>query len=77
MKILVCDPILPAAVQRMRDCCLEVDVRDNITADELIEIISPYHAMVVRSRTKVRRPLLDCAGNLKTHRTRRRRRGQH
>jgi D-3-phosphoglycerate dehydrogenase len=65
MKVLVCDPISPAAVQRMRDCCLEVDVRDNITADELMEIIAPYDAIVVRSRTKVRRPLLDRAENLK------------
>jgi D-3-phosphoglycerate dehydrogenase len=65
MKVLVCDPISPTAVQRMRDACIEVDVRDNITAEELLEVIAPYDAIVVRSRTKVRRPLLDRAENLK------------
>jgi D-3-phosphoglycerate dehydrogenase len=65
MKVLVCDPISPAAVQRMRDACIEVDVRDAITPEELMEVIAPYDAVVVRSRTKVRKPLLDVAGNLK------------
>ncbi len=65
MKVLVCDPISPAAVQRMRDNCLDVDVRDTITPEELMEAIASYDAMVVRSRTKVRQPLLDVAENLK------------
>jgi D-3-phosphoglycerate dehydrogenase len=65
VKVLVCDPISPAAVQRMRDACIEVDVRDNITPEELLEVIPPYDAMVVRSRTKVRKPVIDRAANLK------------
>ena len=65
MKVLVCDPISPTAVQRMRDNCIDVDVRDTITPDELMEAIAPYDAMVVRSRTKVRKALLDKAENLK------------
>jgi len=65
MKVLVCDPISATAVDRMRKCKLEVDVRDTITADELMEIIPGYDAMVVRSRTKVRQPLLDRAEKLR------------
>lgn len=65
MKVLVCDPISPAAVQRMRDACIEVDVHDTITPEELLEVIPPYDAMVVRSRTKVRKPVIDRAANLK------------
>jgi D-3-phosphoglycerate dehydrogenase len=65
MKILICDPISPAAVERMRKCNLDVDVRDSIGADELMEIIPDYEAMVVRSRTKVRKPLIDRAANLR------------
>jgi D-3-phosphoglycerate dehydrogenase len=65
MRVLVCDPISPAAVERMRASCIDVDVRDAITPEELMEVIAPYDAIVVRSRTKVRKPLIDAAGNLK------------
>lgn len=64
MRVLVCDPISPAAVETMRRKGLEVDVRDTITPEELIQTIPPYQAIVVRSRTKVRRPLLEAAANL-------------
>ena len=65
MKVLVCDPISPAAIERMRKCGIEVDVNDSITSEDLVESIAPYDAVVVRSRTKIRRPLIDCAPNLK------------
>jgi D-3-phosphoglycerate dehydrogenase len=65
MRILICDPISPRAVQRLRDAGLEVDVRDAITPEELVETIPAYDAIVVRSRTKVRQALIDRAANLK------------
>lgn len=65
MKVLVCDPISPTAVERMRQCGIEVDVNESITPEDLVESIAPYDAVVVRSRTKIRRPLIDCAPNLK------------
>jgi len=65
MKILVCDSISPKAVERMRQAGLEVDVKDKITPEELLQAISAYDAMVVRSRTKVRKNVLDAASNLK------------
>jgi len=65
MKVLVCDSISPRAVERMRKACIEVDVQDKITADELLKVIGGYDAMVVRSRTKVRKPVIDAAINLK------------
>ena len=58
MKVLVCDSISPRAVERMRTACLDVDVRDKITPEELLVAIGDYDAMVVRSRTKVRKPVL-------------------
>jgi D-3-phosphoglycerate dehydrogenase len=48
----------------MRDAGLEVDVKTSITPDELLRVIDQYEAMVVRSRTKVRQPVLDAARNL-------------
>ncbi len=65
MKVLVCDSISARAVERMRNAGLEVDVQDAITPEELLEAIAPYDAMVVRSRTKVRKPVIDRATNLK------------
>jgi D-3-phosphoglycerate dehydrogenase len=40
-------------------------VQDKITPDELLQVIGGYDAMVVRSRTKVRKPVIDAAKNLK------------
>jgi hypothetical protein len=42
-----------------------VDVRDDITPEELMTVLPAYDGMVVRSRTKVRQPLIDVCPNLK------------
>jgi len=65
MKVLICDPTAPDAIAAMRGAGIEVDVRDDITPDELETVIADYDGMVVRSRTKVREPLIDRAANLK------------
>jgi len=65
MKILVCDPMESSAIERMRLAGLTVDVRDDITPEELNTVLKDYDGMVVRSRTKVRTPLIDLAPNLK------------
>jgi len=49
----------------MRKSGIEVDVRDTITADELLQVVPAYDALVVRSRTKVRRSVIEAASNLK------------
>jgi len=64
-KLLVCDPIADSAVKAMRDAGIDVDVRDDITLDALAEIIGDYEGMVVRSRTKVREPLIEKATKMK------------
>ncbi|HEY73888.1 MAG: 3-phosphoglycerate dehydrogenase [Chloroflexi bacterium] len=65
MKFIICDPIAPSAIAAMREAGIEVDVRDDITPEGLETIIADYDGMVVRSRTKVREPLIDKATNLK------------
>ena len=65
MKLIVCDPTDPKAVAAMREAGIEVDVQDDITPEDLEAVIVDYDAMVVRSRTKVREPLIDKATNLK------------
>jgi hydroxypyruvate reductase len=63
-KLIVCDPIDASAVDAIRELGVDVDVQDDITAEELPDVIAEYDAMIVRSRTKVREPLIDQAVNL-------------
>ena len=65
MKILICDKTEKEYIEQMRAAGLTVDVRDDITPEELPSILPAYDGMVVRSRTKVRQPLLDVCPNLK------------
>lgn len=65
MKVLVCDPVAPVTIQALVDAGIEVDNRPDITADELLRDVVPYHGMVVRSRTRVPKDVIDAARNLK------------
>jgi D-3-phosphoglycerate dehydrogenase len=65
MKILVCDKTEKECIEQMRQAGLEVDYRDDITPEELMSVLPAYDGMVVRSRTKVRKPLIDRCPNLK------------
>jgi len=65
MKILICDKTEKEYIEQMRAAGLTVDVRDDITPEELPNVLPAYDGMVVRSRTKVRRPLIDVSPNLK------------
>lgn len=65
MKIMICDPTSADAIEAIRAAGHDVDVRDDISAEDLPAAIPAYHGIVVRSRTKVREPLIDVAENLK------------
>ena len=65
MKILICDKTEKEAIEQMRAAGLQVDIRDDITPEELPSVLPAYDGMVVRSRTKVRQPLIDVCPNLK------------
>ena len=65
MKIIVCDKTESEAIDKMKAAGLEVDVRDTITPEELPDVLPAYDGMVVRSRTKVRQPLLEKCPKLK------------
>jgi D-3-phosphoglycerate dehydrogenase len=65
MKILVCDKTESEAIERMRAAGLTVDTNFEITPEELPAVLPSYDGMVVRSRTKVRQPLIDACPNLK------------
>ena len=65
MKILICDKTEKEYIEQMRAAGLTVDVRDDITPEELPNVLPAYDGMVVRSRTKVRQPLIYVCPNLK------------
>jgi D-3-phosphoglycerate dehydrogenase len=65
MKVLVCDPVAPETIQALENAGIEVDYRGDITAEELLRDVAGYDGMVVRSRTRVPKEVLDAAEDLK------------
>jgi D-3-phosphoglycerate dehydrogenase len=65
MKVLICDKTENEYIEQMRAAGLTVDVRDDITPEDLMTTLPAYDGMVVRSRTKVRKDLIDVCPNLK------------
>ncbi|MBI4730553.1 MAG: D-2-hydroxyacid dehydrogenase [Chloroflexi bacterium] len=65
MKILVCDKTETDAIEKMRLAGLTVDTNFEITPEELPNVLPNYNGCVVRSRTKIRQPLIDVCPNLK------------
>jgi len=64
-RVLVSDPLAPAAVQAMRSAGLAVDEKTDLTPEELVHEIAPYDAIVIRSATKVRAAVIDAGTKLK------------
>jgi len=64
-KILVCDKISSEAVDKLKSLGHNVDVKIGMTPEELTSTIPSFDAMIVRSATKVRKPVIDSAENLK------------
>ncbi len=65
VKVLVCDPIDIEGVQRLRHEGFQVDVKPSIDKKDLQKIVPEYDALVVRSRTKVLRDVVDRGKQLK------------
>jgi len=65
MKLLVSDPISEKAIEGIKSLDIELNYKPDVEAEELKQIIKIYDGIVVRSRTKVRKELIDIASNLK------------
>jgi D-3-phosphoglycerate dehydrogenase len=59
VKVLVCDPIDDVGVEMLREAGYKVDLKTEITAADLIKAAGAYDALVVRSRTKVTKEVLQ------------------
>ena len=65
MKVLVCDPIHEDGVKILKDAAFEVDINPEISYEELKRRVRDYDVLVVRSRTKVTREIIEAGEKLK------------
>jgi D-3-phosphoglycerate dehydrogenase len=65
MRVIVSDPIADEGVEMMRQAGIEVDVNTGLAPEELERTIGGYDVIVVRSGTKVRKPIIEAGKNLK------------
>ena len=64
MKVLAADGIAPAGIELLQKD-FEVDVKDKLSAEELLSIIPEYDAIMIRSATKMTREVISRADKLK------------
>ena len=65
MKVLVCDPIHEDGIKILKDAGFQVDINPDISYEELKEKVRDYDVLVVRSRTKVTKEIIDAGEKLK------------
>ena len=58
-KILICDKIEPEGVDLLKESGFIILENPTITPDELLEIITEVHVVVVRSRTKITESVIN------------------
>lgn len=64
-RVIVCDEIDTKGIEIMKKSGLEVDYKPEIKPDELIRSVKDYDILVVRSRTKVTKEIIDANPKMK------------
>ena len=64
-KVLVSDKLADAGLEVLRKKGFEVDMKLDLTPEELIAVIPEYDALIVRSGTQVTREVIEAGKNLK------------
>jgi len=64
-RVLIADPLSPAAVQIFQNRGVDADVKTGLTKLQLLEIIGGYDGLAVRSATKADKDVFAAAGRLK------------
>ena len=64
-RILVCDSIDQAGIDSLKRAGLVVDYKPEIKAAELVSTVKDYDVIIVRSRTKVTKEVIDAASAAK------------
>ncbi len=65
-RVLITGKIHPTGVEKLsKEPDLQVDFHPDMPIGEIMKIIAPYHCIIVRSETPVKRDLIDAAKELK------------
>lgn len=64
-KVLVCDSIDQAGIDSMKRAGLNVDYKPEIKSAELVSSVKDYDVIIVRSRTKITKEIIDSAASAK------------
>jgi len=64
-KVIVCDAIDEIGINILKKAGLVVDYKPEIQPDELLSTVSKFNVIIVRSRTKITRNVIDAAPNVK------------
>lgn len=64
-RVLVCDEIDQKGIEVMKKSGLQVDYKPEIKSDELVKLAKDYDILVVRSRTKITKEIIDANTKIK------------
>lgn len=64
-SVLICDSINQTGIDILKKAGMQVDYKPNILTDELLSIVKDYQVILVRSRTKITREVIQAASNAK------------
>jgi D-3-phosphoglycerate dehydrogenase len=64
-NVLVCDSIDDAGISSLKKSGMNVDYKPEISHEELLMSVKNYEVIVVRSRTKITKPIIDAADKVK------------
>jgi D-3-phosphoglycerate dehydrogenase len=64
-SVLICDSINQTGIDILKKAGMQVDYKPNILTDELLSIVKEYQVILVRSRTKITREIIQAASNAK------------
>lgn len=64
-KVLICDDIDEAGIKSLKNAGMFVDYKPDITHEVLGKTVSEYDTIIVRSRTKITREIIDKASQAK------------
>ncbi|GAG98668.1 unnamed protein product, partial [marine sediment metagenome] len=64
-KVLICDSIDSEGIDQLKQAGIKVDVNATISQAQLEKVVSNYDALIVRSRTKVTKEIIEAGTRLK------------
>ena len=65
IRVLVCDIIDAEGVRKLREAGFEVDDNTKISKEQLMKVVHEYDVLIVRSRTKVTKEIIEAGKRLK------------